>query len=113
MITNLEIEAELLQRQRATVFNRLKCYLHKSHQKLEAEHSIECITDADNSIAFNKTVLHVVSLCDETAVQDRLVVQRANDTSDDTTVTRWCHMAISSRGYALCDPVTLSFGLLT
>jgi len=82
MITNLEIEAELLQRQRATVFNRLKCYLHKSHQKLEAEHSIECITDADNSIALNKTVLYgcVVARRDGRAAPSRCTTTQRNET---------------------------------
>jgi len=34
-------------------------------------------------------------------------------TCDDTTATRRCRTAVSSRSYALCDAVTLTFDLLT
>jgi len=76
--------------------------------KLEAGHSIECITDADHSIAFNKTVLHG---CDVVRRDGRACGNVS--LRDDTTATRRCRTAVSSRRYALYDPVTLAFDLLT
>ena len=55
---------------------------------IESGHSTEYITDADHKIVFDKTVLR------------GCVVTRR----DDTTATRRCRTAVSSRRYALCDP---------
>jgi len=71
----------------------------------EAVHSIACITDADHSIAFNKTVMRgcVVARRDGRAGPSRCAT---------TTATRRRSTAVSSRRYALRDPVTVTFKLI-